>query len=92
MLEASVVVDVSTFKKIGSLIAGIIYLQIGQHAFPAKVWNDSIVLILSWWFDNIANGKHKFLVSGCHCLVMTLHFGRYKVGTIVNLSQIPNTF
>ncbi|GAB4043444.1 hypothetical protein [Spirosoma jeollabukense] len=61
MLEAVVVVDLITLEQSGSLIAGTIYLQVGQQAFPEKGWNDNAPLILSWWLDTIANGRREFL-------------------------------
>ena len=61
MLEAAVVVNLSTLKQSGSLVSGTVYLQIGQYAFPEKGWDDNTALILSWWLDSIANGRREFL-------------------------------
>ena len=59
-LDPTVVVDLDSLKQSGSEITGVIFLQLGERAFPEVRWNDSVTVILSWWLATIKNHENDF--------------------------------
>jgi hypothetical protein len=50
MIQARIVVEPVTLRpgRLGSA-TGVIWLLIGEMAFPTADWNDSVVVVLGWW-------------------------------------------
>lgn len=40
-------------------IFGIVFFEIDEVIFPEKLWNDFVVVILSWWLDELCVIFHK---------------------------------
>lgn len=53
-------IDLDSLEESGSKITGIIFLQLGERAFPEERWNDFVAVILSWWLAAIKNHKNEF--------------------------------
>jgi hypothetical protein len=52
MREAEVtVIDESFCQTDNGLVTAIIFVDFGDFQFPERDWNDSVVVILSWWLD-----------------------------------------
>lgn len=59
-LDPRIMVDLDSLEESGSEITGIIFLQLGERAFPEERWNDFAAVILSWWLAAIKNHENEF--------------------------------
>jgi hypothetical protein len=51
----NVVLDTTSFsaRNPSANVTGVVYLQIGEYAFPGPVWSDFPVVILGWWLEGL---------------------------------------
>lgn len=72
MQKAEIVVDLSTIDCKDGFITGILYVQLGNQAFPQKKWTDNIAVVLTWWLDNIrAKEREFFFMQGAYSFLAT---------------------
>jgi hypothetical protein len=51
MRSCAIRIDEVSFRKGANNITGVIYIELGNIAFPERGWNDFPVVIVTWWLQ-----------------------------------------